>query len=151
MKDEHITSMNLLLTLNNFMSELTPQQEEQLSTEIKSAQLKAIKIMKKFANLLLKLPDEFELDQKTLDELLKPLTEEMYKEIIDDEGCQYDISSAIDLIGVILGLSLKRCDNQTKSIMSELYKLLLGHFEPENEMPIHEIVTKLRDLQTPKE
>lgn len=67
------------------MSDLTPQQEEQISSEIKSAQLKAIKIMKKFANVLLNLPDEFEMDQKSLDELIKPLTEELYKEIIDDE------------------------------------------------------------------
>lgn len=133
------------------MSELTPQQEEQVSSEIKSAQLKAIKIMKKFANALLKLPEEFEIDQKTLDELLKPLTEELYKEIIDDEGCLYDISSAIDLIGVILGLSLKRCNNQTKSIMSELYKLKLGYYEPGDEMPIREMVSQLKELQTPKE
>lgn len=137
--------MNLLLTLNNM--ETTNEQNEALNAEIKKAQIKAIKIMKNFAEMILALPDEFELDQKTLDELLKPLTEDMYGKVIENDSCLQDITSSVDLIGVILHLSLTRCKNQTKTLLSELYKIVLGQYEPENEMPISQIIYKLKELQ----
>jgi hypothetical protein len=87
------------------MSETINEQNEQLEAEIKKAQIKAIKGMKLFAELMNKLPDEFALDQKSLDELLKPLTEELYEKCIENEMCLQDITSAIDLVGVILHLS----------------------------------------------
>lgn len=127
--------------------ETTNEQNEALNAEIKKAQIKAIKIMKNFAEMILALPDEFELDQKTLDELLKPLTEDMYGKVIENDSCLQDITSSVDLIGVILHLSLTRCKNQTKTLLSELYKIVLGQYEPENEMPISQIIYKLKELQ----
>ena len=95
---------------------MTPQEQNDLiEKEVKSAQIKAIKIMKKFSKLIAGLPDDFEMSQDALDVLLKPLTEEIYKEIIEDEGCLYDITSAVDLIGVVLALSLKRCKNRRRA------------------------------------
>lgn len=120
---------------------------EELNAEIKKAQIKAIRIMKHFSEMILALPDEFELDQKTLDELLKPLTEELYAKTIESDACLQDITSAVDLIGVVLHLSLTRCKNQTKTLLSELYKLLLGQYEPENEMPVSQIIYKLKEIQ----
>ena len=96
--------MRVLLTSNN-MSEQINEQNEALEAEIKKAQIKAIKGMKLFAELMLKLPDEFALDQKSLDELLKPLTEELYEKCIENEMCLQDITSAIDLVGVVLHLT----------------------------------------------
>jgi hypothetical protein len=61
--------------------------------------------------------------------------------------CLQDITSAIDLVGVILHLSEWRCKNQTKNLLSELYKLTLGKYEPETEMPIAEIIYKVKELQ----
>jgi hypothetical protein len=96
--------MRVLLTSNN-MSEQINEQNEALEAEIKKAQIKAIKGMKLFADLMNKLPDEFALDQKSLDELLKPLTEELYEKCIENEMCLQDITSAIDLVGVVLHLT----------------------------------------------
>jgi mRNA-degrading endonuclease YafQ of YafQ-DinJ toxin-antitoxin module len=129
-------------------AELDRANEISLEKDIKKAQIKAIKAAKMFAELVLSLQEEFDLDQKTLDELLKPRTEELYKKALENDMCLYDLNSSIDLLGVISTLTLGRCKNQTQNLLSELYKLVLGQYEPENEMPISEIVFRLRELQT---
>lgn len=119
---------------------MSPEEEDII---MKAAREKAIKGLKLFAALLLDLPDDFGMDQNSLDEQLKDRTEKLYAQIVEAGMCLTDIQSSMDIMGVITSMTVQRCKNQTKALLSDLYKNELGFYEPENEMPISSIMEKL--------
>lgn len=123
------------------------EEEEKAKAEMIDARKKAIKYSKFFSELMISLPEDFELNQKGLDDVLESRTAELITKIREDGGCLADIIGAIDILGVISSMTLNRCKNHTKSVLKELYKYTLGVYNPEEEMPIVEITDRVKKFQ----
>lgn len=69
---------------------------------------------------------------------------------IEADLCYQDMESAFDLTGTILTVSLGRAKTHTNNMLMELYKEVLGKYEPNKEMPVSEIIFRLKEIQTNK-
>ncbi len=126
-------------------------QEELVELEEKKSLIesrkKAILYAKYFAELIISLPEDFELSQAWLDGVLESRTEELIVKVRNDGGTLYNNITAIDILGVISSMTLNRCKNHTKSILKELYKYTLGVYNPEEEMKITDISDRVKEFQ----
>lgn len=132
------------------MTQMTEEQKAQADDQMHQAKLKAIKALKWFAGLLVSLPDDFKLDKDALDAELKPRTEELLLNFMEQGLCLQDMTGGYDLIGSIIAMTLGRCKNHTKNILAELFFHTLGVYEPENEMPVGDIMVRVKKLQQEK-
>lgn len=129
------------------MTQMTDEQKAQADDMMHQAKLKAIIALKGFASLLLSLPDDFGLDKEALDAELKPRTEELMVKFMEAGLCLQDMTGGYDLIGSIIAMTLGRCKNHTKNLLAELNYLTYGIYEPETEMPVNTIMTRVKALQ----
>lgn len=119
--------------------------EQEMHERMKSA----IKVMKMFAELLLSLPDDFGgvIDQKKLDELAEPRCQEIYTKIKDLNLAIEEVQGGIQYVEVFANVTLKSCERFSKNRLRELNKLAFGHYEPEKEMGIKDMIDMIATKQ----
>lgn len=120
------------------VSTTTPEQDAQ-----KQAEMKAIKGAKYLAELFLQLPEHVEFTKEGIETALKPLVIEMMQKMADDGFCLTDIRSANEFAYTVLNTSLKRCENQTRNMLHQLYIQVFNVYEPEAELPFSEIEKRI--------
>jgi hypothetical protein len=119
--------------------------EEEMLSRMRSAN----KVMKMFAELLLSLPDDFGgvLDQKKLDKLSEPRCQEIYLKIKELNLSIEEVQGGIQYVDVFSNMTLKSCERFGQNRLRELNKLSYGHYEPEKEMGMKDMIDLIAEKQ----
>ncbi len=102
---------------------------------------RAVKALKFYAELILSLPDDvMPLDDKRLDELLEPRSQELFDKIRDAGLTMDECSIGFNQIQqIIIANSAKRIENFLKIVVQTINEKYFGYMEPIKEMPVGEL------------
>lgn len=124
------------------MEEIIDENSVELTAEQKDTAKKIRYIAQRLLETVISLPDEviakYKLTPKQIDQIFEPITQQLYKDMADNNISLENLEDSIELIASTETLTTKRIVNYFDLAVKYVYKDVMGYEDPFKQMGIGE-------------